>query len=110
MCRTALLAHAILSCRQEPHASNSIGPGLWLPLFVKQKLQGCSGECGMQRRKGAQKHISTQDAHFGQKIDATRSIQELEGRVTRLEKLFESAVAPFDYVADIVPIENRKRP
>jgi hypothetical protein len=63
----------------------------------------------MQRRRDAKSRISTQNTHFGRQIDATRSIQELEDRVARLERLLESAAAPLDYGAGIVPIEERKR-
>jgi hypothetical protein len=64
----------------------------------------------MQRTPLKSEKNSTHVSHSQHKFDATRLIRDLAERVTRLEKAFESAVAPLDLALSEIPTGVRKRP
>jgi hypothetical protein len=64
----------------------------------------------MGRTSSKSNKNSTHSSHSGRKLDAYRLIHDLAERVTRLEKAFESAVAPLDLATSEIPVGERKRP
>ncbi|MGD0470298.1 MAG: hypothetical protein ABSA54_18100 [Terriglobales bacterium] len=64
----------------------------------------------MRRTSSKSAKNSTQSSHLERKLDATRLIRDLTERVTKLEKAFESAVAPLDLAASEIPVGEPKRP
>ena len=64
----------------------------------------------MRRTASKTTNNSTQSSQLGRKLDATCLIRDLAERVTKLEKAFESAVAPLDLAVSEIPIGEPKKP